>query len=90
MFGALVIGVQQASAFDCMIWGLVEYTVFESLTQNAQDFVVDHLVTLKLLVGFEFADGIVCVTLVDGRHSTQLLVVPWVMRLVRCYDTFYK
>lgn len=48
------------------------------------------LITIKLLLGFNTANCIVCVTLIDCWDSTKLLVVIHMISAVRYNDRFYK
>lgn len=72
-----------------MIRCLVEYAILEPHTQNVEYLAIDDLVALELNVGFELADLVVCVALVDGRNPTLLLVVPRILLTVGLDDFFY-
>lgn len=71
-----------------MIWSLVQHAVLKAHTKDGEDVVVDSLVALELLVGLEQAHRVVGVALVDGRHTTELLVVPRILFTVRLDDFF--
>lgn len=88
VFGSSVVCVQKRSALRDVIRSFIQHAIFEALAQDVDDLVVDALVTLELSVGFENADLVVCVALVDGWNATELLVVPWILFTVRLDDFF--
>lgn len=59
-----------------MIRRLVQDAVLEAFSHDVQNLILDQLVALELLVGFEVAHVVVGVALIDGRHATELLMVP--------------
>lgn len=85
---SMFISVQQTLALFHMIRALIEHAILKSLSQNSQNVIVHLTISFKLLIGFEFANGIVCVALIDGGHSAQFLMVPGIVFLVGLNDGF--
>lgn len=88
VFRSLFIRIQNSFAFHQMIWSLVQHTILETLTQNAQNFIVDHFVTTELLVRFEVTNWVVRVTLINCRNTTEFLMIPWIVLLI-WFDDFF-
>lgn len=64
-----------------MIRCFVQDAILEALSHDVQNLVIDQLVALVLLVGFEDAYVVVGVALIDGRHATELLMIPRIFLL---------
>jgi hypothetical protein len=88
VFSSFVVDIHEWLTLFHVIGGFVEHAVLESLTQNAQNRVVDKFVALPLLVGFEHAHLVVDIALVDGWNTTELLVVPGILFTV-WFDNFF-
>lgn len=88
VLGSLLVLIQQWPALDHMIWRLIHHTVLETLSENVNNFVVHHAIATELLIGFEAADYIVSVALIDGWHATELLVVPGIRLVIRFDNCF--
>jgi hypothetical protein len=89
VLSSFVVGVHQRLTLAHMIRRLVQDAVLESLSQDAQDRVVDEFVASPLLVGFEHTHLVVDVALVDGGNATELFVVPRILLAVWLDDFFY-
>lgn len=72
-----------------MIRSLVQHAILETHAKNAQNFAVDELVALELHIRLKDAHMIICVALINGRHATELFMVPRVLLLVRLDDFLY-
>lgn len=86
--GFLVV-LQQWCALLYLIGCLIGNTVFEALTQNAEDFIVNQFVAFELHIGLPLAAWIIHVALIDGRHTVELLMIPWIVLLIWDNNRFY-
>lgn len=67
--------IQQRLAFAGVVVAVVKHTLVPSVLEDRNDGRVHLTVTFELLVSFKVARDIVKVTLVDGGHATELLVI---------------
>lgn len=88
VLGGLFVLLEQWLALDHMVGRLVQGAILEALPQDVQDLVVHHAIPPELLIRLEAADGIVCVALIDGWHTTEALMVPIRLLLIRFDNRF--
>lgn len=85
----LFINFHQRRAPFHMIRSLVQHAIFKSVTKNRDDLVLNCLVALELNVGFEYANLVVCVALINRRNSSELFMIPRILFTIRLDDFFY-
>lgn len=73
-----------------MVRSLVQHTILKSCTKDAQNFVVHPFIPFKLLIRLKNADIVIGEALINGGHTTELLMIPRVHFLIRHYDRFWK